>query len=65
VGTKSEWQKKSKEGVRKSLFRLNFPFLQAVPTAVLGKGSFELIKILGPEKKDFEYLAERFKQYKF
>lgn len=57
--------KKIQRSVRTSLFRLNFPFLQAVPTAVLGKGSFELIKVLGPEKKDFEYLAERFKQYEF
>ena len=38
VGTQKEWQKKSKEGVRTSLFRQNFPYLQAVPTAILGKG---------------------------
>jgi len=64
VGTKKEWQKKSK-GVRISLFRQNFPHLQAVPTAILGKGSFELVKVLGPNKEDFEHLAERFKKYEF
>jgi thiol-disulfide isomerase/thioredoxin len=65
VGTEQEWQKKSKEGIRPSLFRLNFPYLQAVPTVILVKGSLELIKILGPERKDLEYLVERFKQYEF
>jgi thiol-disulfide isomerase/thioredoxin len=65
VGTQKEWQKKSKEGVCTSLFRQNFPYLHAVPTAILGKGSLELVKILGPRIRDFEYLAERFKQYEF
>jgi len=65
VGTQEEWQKKSKERVRTSLFRQNFPHLQAVPTAILGKGSLELIKVLGPEIRDFEHLVERFKQYEF
>lgn len=44
VGTQEEWQRKSDEGVRTSLFRRNFPYLQAVPTAILGKGSLELSK---------------------
>jgi thiol-disulfide isomerase/thioredoxin len=65
VGTQGEWQKTSKEGVRTSLFRRSFPYLQAVPTAILGKGTFELIKFLGPRIRDFEHLAERFKQYEF
>jgi len=65
VGTQKEWQRKSREGARTSLFRKNFPHLQAVPTAILGKGSFELVKILGPELRDFEHLVERFKQYEF
>ena len=65
VGTQQEWQKKSREGTRTSLFRRNFPYLQAVPTAILGKGSLELIKVLGPEIEDFEHLIERFKQYEF
>jgi len=65
VGTQEEWQKKSKEGVRTSLFRRNFPYLQAVPTAILGKGSLELVKVLGPRIEDFEHLVERFKQYEF
>jgi thiol-disulfide isomerase/thioredoxin len=65
IGTQEEWQKKSKEGVRTSLFRRNFPYLQAVPTAILGKGLLELVKVLGPRIKDFEHLVERFKQYEF
>jgi len=65
VGTQKEWQKKSKEGVRTSLFRRNFPYLQAVPTAILCKGSLELVRVLGPGIKDFEHLVERFKQYEF
>ena len=65
VGTQEEWQKKSREAVRTSLFRQNFPYLQAVPTAILGKGSLELIKVLGPSIRDFEHLVERFKQYEF
>jgi predicted restriction endonuclease len=65
VGTQGEWQKKSKEGVRTSVFRRTFPHLQAVPTAILGKGSLELIKVLEPRIKDFDHLVERFKQYEF
>jgi thiol-disulfide isomerase/thioredoxin len=65
VGTQGEWQKKSREGVRTIFFRRNFPYLQAVPTAVLGKGSLELVKVLEPRIKDFEHLVERFKQYEF
>ena len=64
VGTQEEWQKKSK-GARTSLFRRNFPYLQAVPTAMLGKGSLELVKVLGPRIEDFKHLVKRFKQYEF
>lgn len=65
VGTQEEWQKKTTEGVRTSLFRQNFPHLQAVPTAILGKGSLELVKVLGPRIGDFKHLVERFEQYEF
>jgi thiol-disulfide isomerase/thioredoxin len=65
VGKQEEWQKKTREGIRTSLFRRNFPHLQAVPTAILGKDSFELIKVLGPRLGDFKHLVERLKQYEF
>ena len=57
VGTRNEWESKT----RLNPFRINFPFLSDVPTAILFMGKLDVCRIIAPREEDLEFMCARAK----
>jgi len=56
VGTKDEWEDNV---VSPSPFRVKFPFLSDLPTAILFNGKLDVARFIAPCKEDLLYLSNR------
>ena len=56
VGTQEEWE--GRDGPSNP-FRVRFPFLSDLPTAVLFYGRIDVARIVAPRKNDLLYLSDR------
>jgi Eukaryotic protein of unknown function (DUF953) len=56
VGTKDEWEDNV---VSPSPFRVKFPFLSDLPTAILFNGKLDVARFIAPRKEDLQYLSNR------
>jgi hypothetical protein len=57
VGTRKEWESRSKLNP----FRINFPFVSDVPTAILFMGKLDVCRIIAPREEDLEFMCARAK----
>jgi len=60
VGTKDEWEDNA---VGPSPFRVKFPFLSDLPTAILFNGKLDVARFIAPRKEDLLYLTNRATAY--
>jgi hypothetical protein len=60
VGTKEEWEGNNQVF---NPFRVKFPFLSDLPTAVLFRGRLDVARIIAPRTQDLLYLCERTRTY--
>jgi hypothetical protein len=59
VGSRIEWESKSKLNP----FRIRFPFLSDVPTAILFFGKLDVIRIIAPQEIDLVQMMKRTRVY--
>ncbi len=60
VGTKDEWEDNV---IGPSPFRVKFPFLSDLPTAILFNGKLDVARFIAPRKEDLLYLSNRATTY--
>lgn len=60
VGTKDEWEENV---IGPSPFRVKFPFLSDLPTAILFYGKLDVARFIAPRKEDLLYLSDRATTY--
>ena len=56
VGSKEEW-------LLDSPFKIRFPYLTDLPTAVLFRGQIDTMRVIAVEQRDLLYLCERSQEY--
>ncbi len=56
VGSREEWSSDSP-------FKIRFPYLTDLPTAVLFRGQIDAMRVIAVEQKDLLYLCERSQEY--
>jgi len=60
VGTKDEWEDNA---IGSSPFKVKFPFLSDLPTAILFNGKLDVARFIAPRKEDLLYLSNRATTY--
>jgi hypothetical protein len=60
IGTKDEWEENV---IGPSPFRVKFPFLSDLPTAILFYGKLDVARFIAPRKEDLLYLSNRATNY--
>ncbi len=58
VGSREEW-----ENTKTNPFKISFPYLTDLPTAILFRGQIDTMRVIAVEQNDLLYLCERSAEY--